>query len=54
MKRLLFVCAALTAAGCGHDYAKSAPQIPVGPTIADKPAPQASNLATATPAPVSR
>ena len=53
MKRPLFGCAALMAAGCGHDYAKSAPQIPVGPTIADKTVPQVSNLATATPAPVS-
>lgn len=39
MMRLVFACAALlTVAACGHDYSKSAPQIPVGPTIPEKPA----------------
>lgn len=40
MKRLLLASAALLAAGCGHDYGKSAPQIPVAPTISAQPVPQ--------------
>lgn len=54
MKRLLLASAALLFAGCGHDYAKSAPQIPVAPTMAAQTAPQTPNPAApvaATPAP---
>ena len=54
MKRMLLVSAALLFAGCGHDYGKSAPQIPVAPTIAAEPSAQVPNLAApaaATPAP---
>ena len=45
MKRLLLASAALLFAGCGHDYAKSAPQIPVAPTMAAQTAPQTPNPA---------
>ncbi len=55
MKRMLLASAALLFAGCGHDYAKSSPQIPVAPTIAAEPSPQVPNAAAtpvvATPAP---
>ena len=40
MKRLLLASVALLAAGCGHDYARSAAQIPVAPTIAAQPLPR--------------
>jgi hypothetical protein len=43
MKRLLLASVALLAAGCGHDYARSAAQIPVAPTIAAQPLPQVPN-----------
>lgn len=43
MKRLLLASVALLTAGCGHDYAKSAAQIPVAPTIAAEPRPQVPN-----------
>lgn len=55
MKRLLLASATLlAAAGCGHDYAKHAPQIPVAPTIAAQPVPQVANqpAPAARPAPV--
>ena len=54
MKRMLLASAALLFAGCGHDYVRSVPQIPVAPTIAAEPRAQTPNAATpvaATPAP---
>lgn len=55
MKRLLLASAALLAAGCGTDYLKSAPQIPVAPTISAQPVPQTPTAPAApvmtTPAP---
>ena len=53
MKRLLLASAALLAAGCGHDYARSVPQIPVAPTMAAQLAPQVPN-AVAPPAPAAQ
>ncbi|MDP3493318.1 MAG: DUF3089 domain-containing protein [Hyphomonadaceae bacterium] len=53
MKRLLLASAALLAAGCGHNYASSVPQIPVAPTMAAQLAPQVPN-AVAPPAPAAQ
>lgn len=58
MKRLLLASTLLVIAGCGHDYSKRAPQIPVSPTIAAQPVPQVQNapapVAAATPAPAAQ
>lgn len=54
MKRLLLASAALLAAGCGHDFSKTAPQIPLSPTISAQPVPQVANQPAATPAPAPR
>lgn len=61
MKRLLLAGSVLVMAGCGHDYSKVAPQIPVGPTIASQPVAQVQNApappapqAAATPAPAAQ